>query len=107
MSSPTKCSIRELLDSHSLEDATTIDISVVASLLIGLLSGDLSSTFVQVESTSRVTLLTFEVSDGGKGRTIGKNGHTIKAVRSLCRSIERSRGRDVIIDLPGYEDSGS
>lgn len=79
----------------------------MAGLLVGLLSESSDTTSVYVEKTSRITVLTFEIVDGNKGRVIGRRGHTLKAFRSICKSIERSRGRDVIIDVPGYEETES
>ena len=105
MTTPTTKTINELV-LPELEKATKLEdlpIEVVAGLLIGLLTGRPEVNTVDIEKTSRITSLTFDISEGSKARAIGKRGHTLKAIRSVCKSIERSRMRDVIIDLPGYE----
>jgi predicted RNA-binding protein YlqC (UPF0109 family) len=91
----------KLKQTENIED---FDIEAVAGLLIGLLSNNPDTAKVRCEKLHQLTVLTFDLTGGNQGRVIGKNGHTIKAIRSICKSVERSRGRDVIIEIPGYND---
>lgn len=86
-----------------IENLADFDIETIAGLLIGLLSTNPETAKVRCEKLHQLTALTFDLADGNHGRVIGKSGHTIKAIRSICKSIERSRGRDVIIEIPGCE----
>lgn len=88
---------------NHVKDLKDLDIEVIATLIVCLLSDQPETVKVRIEKTPRLTALEFEIEEHNKGRTIGKSGHTIKAIRSVCKSIARSRGKDVQIEIPGYD----
>lgn len=92
-----------LMSLSNVNAINDIPVEVIAALLVGLLSGNTNQVKVKLEKLDRLTKLEFNLDGGHKGRTIGKSGHTIRSLRSLCKSIARSRGQDILIELPGCE----
>jgi predicted RNA-binding protein YlqC (UPF0109 family) len=77
-------------------------IGALAALLIYDLAKDPGEITVSHRLGDGVTVLEFDVGETNKGRIIGKHGHTIKALRSLCRSIAKGRGEEIVLDLVGW-----
>jgi predicted RNA-binding protein YlqC (UPF0109 family) len=82
-----------------------LPVDVLAALVIYQLVKRPEQVMVRRRGGDGLVAVEFEVGVEDKGRVIGKHGHLIKALRSLCRSIERSKGQNVILDLVGYDSS--
>jgi len=76
-----------------------LPIENLVSLLVYLVCEDPSTIEVATSKEGKTTVVNFTLGPTGKARVIGKNGHTIKALCSLCRSIERARGLDVVLEV--------
>lgn len=76
-----------------------IPIECLASALVLLVCDPTEDIGVTVGSEAVTTSIEFRLSPKNKGKVIGRNGHTIKAIRSICRAIERGRGKDVSIEV--------
>ena len=93
---------------QTVEALQELPIESLASLLIYLMCEKNSSTIeVATSKEGRTTIVNFILGPEARGRVIGKNGHTIRAVRSICRSIERSRGLDVMLEILDQEGSSN
>lgn len=92
---------------RSLRDETSLSYSLrtVTALLIYGLVKDPGAVSVRCQDGAGVTALEFDVGEVNRGRVIGKHGHTIKALRSLCRSIAKGRGEEIILDLVGWTEN--
>ena len=103
---PTVQSLAEFLQQRVPPELDlNLPIDTLAALLIYQLIKSPQQVVVRCRGGDGLTAMEFDVGAENKGRVIGKHGHLIKALRSLCRSIERSRNRDVILDIAGWESS--
>jgi predicted RNA-binding protein YlqC (UPF0109 family) len=67
--------------------------------LVKKLVGDADAVEVSEETNDRATVIKVRVGAGDMGRIIGREGRTIKAVRSLLFYAGQKQGKRVVLDV--------
>ncbi|MBA2621644.1 MAG: KH domain-containing protein [Acidobacteria bacterium] len=67
--------------------------------LIKKLVGDAEAVEISEEINDRATVIKVRVTAGDMGRIIGREGRTIKAVRSLLFYAGQKQGKRVVLDV--------
>ena len=87
---------------QTLETLHDLPIEKFIALVVYLLVGSAMAT-LSLSMDGKTTIVTVVLDSNSKARLIGKHGHTVKALCSLCRAIERFRGQDVVIEVLDQE----
>jgi predicted RNA-binding protein YlqC (UPF0109 family) len=82
-----------------------LPVEVLAAVLVGALCEDPTQARVYVTAGETSTLVEFAVKSSDKWRIVGKKGHTIKSIASICKSYAKSQGNDVALHIGLLEDS--
>lgn len=67
--------------------------------LVKKLVGDAEAVEVSEEATDRATIVKVRVGADDMGRIIGREGRTIKAVRTLLFYAGQKQGKRVVLDV--------
>ena len=67
--------------------------------LVKKLVGDADAVEVSEETNDRATVIKVRVGAGDMGRIIGREGRTIKAVRSLLFYAGQKQGKRIVLDV--------
>lgn len=67
--------------------------------IVNALVDDKESVEVTEESGERATVIKVRVAAGDMGRLIGREGRTIKAVRSLLFAAGQKHGKRFVLDI--------
>lgn len=67
--------------------------------LVKNLVGDAEAVEVSEESNDRATVIKVRVGADDMGRLIGREGRTIKAIRSLLFYAGQKQGRRIVLDV--------
>jgi predicted RNA-binding protein YlqC (UPF0109 family) len=67
--------------------------------LVKKLVGDADAVEISEEINDRATVIKVRVGAGDMGRIIGREGRTIKAVRSLLFYAGQKQGKRVVLDV--------
>ena len=67
--------------------------------IVGALVDDKEAVEVSEEKGERVTVLKVRVAAGDMGRIIGREGRTIKAIRSLLFAAGQKHGTRFVLDI--------
>lgn len=78
---------------HALEDR-----ALLAEIARSLVTAPVHVR-VEEESVNGKTVLSLYVLPTDRGRIIGRQGHTIRAIRQLFSAIGRVEGRQLIVEL--------
>lgn len=89
---------------HDLQHLKDLDVDVLAAILVGVLCADPSESTVWTTKGLNSNVVEFKVPNTDRWRILGKKGHTIKSIWSLCKSYAKSRRQDVLINVVGEED---
>ena len=67
--------------------------------IINALVDDHSAVEISEEVGDRATVIKLRVADGDMGRLIGREGRTIKAIRSLLFAAGQKHGKRFVLDV--------
>ena len=67
--------------------------------IVGALVDDKESVEVSEEIGERATVIKLRVAAGDMGRIIGREGRTIKAIRSLLFAAGQKHGKRFVLDI--------
>lgn len=67
--------------------------------IVGALVGDKESVEVSEETGDRATVIKVRVAEGDMGRIIGREGRTVKAIRSLLFAAGQKHGKRFVLDI--------
>lgn len=67
--------------------------------IVTALVDDKKAVEVSEESSERATVIKLRVAVGDMGRIIGREGRTIKAIRSLLFSAGQKHGKQFVLDI--------
>ncbi len=67
--------------------------------IVTALVDDKESVEVSEESSERATVIKLRVAAGDMGRIIGREGRTIKAIRSLLFAAGQKHGKRFVLDI--------
>lgn len=67
--------------------------------IVGALVGEKEAVEVTEEAGDRATVIRVRVAEGDMGRIIGREGRTIKAIRSLVFAAGQKRGKRFVLDI--------
>lgn len=84
--------------------AQPLSVPAFATLFVLQLVRNPDAVKVYITTAIRSVTIEFDVEEADKGRILGKGGHTIDALRSLCKSVAGASGQDYLIYL--LEDRG-
>jgi predicted RNA-binding protein YlqC (UPF0109 family) len=67
--------------------------------IISVLVDDKESIEISEETTDRATIVKLRVAESDMGRLIGREGRTIKAIRSLLFAAGQKQGKRFVLDI--------
>ncbi len=67
--------------------------------IVTALVDDKEAVEVSEESSERATIIKLRVAAGDMGRIIGREGRTIKAIRSLLFAAGQKHGKRFVLDI--------
>ena len=67
--------------------------------IVTALVDDKESVEVSEETSERATVIRLRVAAGDMGRIIGREGRTIKAIRSLLFAAGQKQGKRFVLDI--------
>jgi predicted RNA-binding protein YlqC (UPF0109 family) len=67
--------------------------------IINALVDDKEAVEVSEETSDRATVIRLRVAAGDMGRIIGREGRTVKAIRSLLFAAGQKQGRRFVLDI--------
>jgi len=82
-------------------DYANVNTEVLVILLLLNVVAKPSEVYVIITRSVNTVVLEFDISEGDKGRVIGRDGKTIITLRHLCRAVAGSSGKEYFIRLLG------
>lgn len=67
--------------------------------IISALVDDKEAVEISEETTDRATIVKLRVAESDMGRLIGREGRTIKAIRSLLFAAGQKQGKRFVLDI--------
>lgn len=67
--------------------------------IVSALVGDKEAVEVSEEAGDRATVIKVRVGEGDMGRIIGREGRTVKAIRSLLFAAGQKHGKRFVLDI--------
>ena len=86
---------------QDLQNLKDLSIEGFVALVVSLLCDSPDDVKISVVRTPGLIVLEIVPGRHNKGRIIGKHGHTIKALKSLCRSVARGANKNIYIEVSG------
>lgn len=72
---------------------------VAVEKIVGALVDDKEAVEVTEETSERANVIKLRVAAGDMGRIIGREGRTIKAIRSLLFAAGQKHGKRFVLDI--------
>jgi hypothetical protein len=67
--------------------------------IVGALVGEKEAVEISEETGDRATVIKVRVAESDMGRIIGREGRTIKAIRSLLFAAGQKHGKRFVLDI--------
>ena len=67
--------------------------------IVGALVGEKDAVEISEETGDRATVIKVRVAESDMGRIIGREGRTIKAIRSLLFAAGQKHGKRFVLDI--------
>ena len=96
---PSKLESDLLEELRNLERIEDLDPTILTQLLFSFLAEEIGDLEVSQTRLENLYILNFVVGENNKAKIIGKKGHILKAVCSICKAYFKTRGKDVVINV--------
>jgi len=84
---------------RNLDRIGDLDPTILVQLLFSFLAEEIGDLEVNQTRLGDLYILNFVVGENNKAKIIGKKGHILKAVCSICKAYFKTRGKDVVINV--------
>ena len=69
-------------------------------MIVKALASDAAAVDVrEIERDERTVVIEVRVAEGDMGKVIGRQGRTVRALRSLLHAVSMKRGRRYVLDI--------